>query len=37
MTVVVDTTPINELILIEEFDVLPRLSRRVVIPPAVNE
>lgn len=37
MIVVADTSPINYLILIEEIDVLAKLYRRAVIPPAVRD
>ncbi|MGD0911224.1 MAG: hypothetical protein ABR928_04970 [Terracidiphilus sp.] len=37
MIVVADTTPINDLILIREIDILPRLYGRVIIPLSVHE
>jgi len=37
MIVVSDTSPINYLVLIEAVDVLPRLFKQVLIPPAVRE
>jgi predicted nucleic acid-binding protein len=35
MVVVADTSPINYLVLIEQIDLLTRLYRRILIPPAV--
>jgi predicted nucleic acid-binding protein len=35
MVVVADTSPINYLVLIKQIDLLPRLYKRILIPPAV--
>jgi predicted nucleic acid-binding protein len=37
MIVIADTGPLNYLVLVQQADLLPRLFRRVLIPPAVFE
>ena len=37
MIVIADTGPVNYLVLVQQADLLPRLFRRVLIPPAVFE
>jgi len=37
MIVIADTGPVNYLVLVQQADWLPRLFRRVLIPPAVFE